>query len=155
MKYNRPVLLSQLYIRKHEEYLVNINIHTFAFIHKRMSRDKYLVRKMVPVILRCVFWFGPWESVVCDGEIDFHNCKKRNRYQGKPLREFYKLFRMWKTCEIWNIFTYEIPNLHLKETDSNFKCDILVYETCIPHMKWNSHIWKLISHMKFSFYIWN
>ena len=45
----------------------------------------------------------------------------------------------------------------------NFVREILVYETCISYMKWQSHTWKLISHIIFHdstyelkhFHLWN
>ena len=68
---------------------------------------------------------------------------------------------------MWNFhFTYKIGTFpHVKylihmwnELVQNLTCEILVevlQKICISHAKWNIHLLKLISHMKFSFHMWN
>ena len=66
---------------------------------------------------------------------------------------------------IWNsiIFTYEIGTFSLMKylvhmwnySVQNFKYEMLVYETCVSHVKWKIHIWKSISPMILLFQVWN
>ena len=67
---------------------------------------------------------------------------------------------MWN----WNIFicNYFLFFSHVKyliymwhKLVQNFTCEILVNKTCIWYMKKTIHMRKLISRMKFLFYMWN
>ena len=70
-------------------------------------------------------------------------------------------FHMWNIGAQNMYFTYEMGIFsHMKyliqmwnELVQNFTCEILVFETWIPHMKCNLHVWKLISQTKFSFHM--
>ena len=152
-----------------------------VLLSKRKSLDKLPLWKLFFTVLFVNNFFKQtsddpvhsYENFTCE-----FTCKKP-----MELERFYIWCRYLFTYEIrksnvkWTVskfymcnlgvrnmcFTYEMRTFsHMKylihmwnELVKNFTCEILVYKTCILHMRLNIHIPKLISHIRFSFHKWS